>query len=96
VLPQDSQKAHARFELRGDVADYAVAAARLLEPAGYLVLCFPSRQKQRAIAGIAASGLQITRQRDVIPRETLEPLFTLFACQISTASSTRAAICSPP
>jgi len=96
VLPQDSQKAHARFELRGDVADYAVAAARLLEPAGYLVLCFPSRQKQRAIAGIAASGLQITRQRDVIPRETLEPLFTLFACQIPTASSTGPPQLEPP
>jgi len=81
VIPQDSQKAHARFELRGDVGDYATAAARLLTPDGWLVLCFPSRQKQRAIDGIAASGLKIARQRDVIPRETLEPLFTLFACQ---------------
>ncbi len=81
VIPQDSQKAHARFELRGDVGDYAIAAARLLEPTGWLILCFPSRQKQRAVAGIAAAGLKIIHQRDVIPRETLEPLFTLFACQ---------------
>lgn len=81
VIPQDSQKAHARFELRGDVSDYARAAVRLLAPGGWFVLCFPSRQKQRAIDGIAASGLKIVRQRDVIPRETLEPLFTLFACR---------------
>ena len=45
------------------------------------MLCFPSRQKLRAVDGIAASGLKIVRQRDVIPRETLEPLFTLFACR---------------
>ena len=81
VIPQDSQKAHARFELRGDVSDYARAAVRHLAPGGWFVLCFPSRQKHRAIDGIVAAGLIIVRQRDVIPRETLEPLFTLFACR---------------
>lgn len=81
VIPKDSQKAHARFELRGDVSDYARAAVRHLAPAGWFVVCFPSRQKQRAVDGIIASGLKIVRQRDVIPRETLEPLFTLFACR---------------
>ncbi len=82
VIPQDSQKAHARFELRGDVSDYAKAARQHLASGGWFVVCFPSRQKQRAVAGIVASGLKIVRQRDVIPRETLEPLFTLFACQL--------------
>lgn len=81
VVPQDSQKAHARFELRGDVSDYAKAAVRHLAPGGWFVLCFPSRQKQRAIDGIAASGLKIVRMRDVVPRETLPALFTLFACR---------------
>lgn len=81
VIPQDSQKAHARFELRGDVSDYARAAVRHLAPGGWFVLCFPSRQKQRAVDGILASGLEIVSLRDVIPRETLEPLFTLFACR---------------
>ncbi|HEX7260211.1 MAG TPA: methyltransferase [Luteolibacter sp.] len=81
VIPQDSQKAHARFELRGDVSDYAKAAVKHLAPGGWFVLCFPSRQKQRAVDGILASGLKIVSQRDVIPRETLEPLFTLFACR---------------
>ena len=82
VVPQDSQKAHARFELRGDVSDYARAAVRHLAPGGWFALCFPSRQKQRAIDGILASGLKIVRLRDVIPRETLPALFTLFACQL--------------
>lgn len=81
VIPQDSQKAHARFELRGDVGDYAKAAVRHLAPDGWFVLCFPSSQKQRSLDGIAAAGLQVVRLRDVIPRETLPPLFTLFACK---------------
>lgn len=81
VVPQDSQKAHARFELRGDVSDYARAAVKHLAADGWFVLCFPSRQKQRALDGIAASGLKVVRLRDVIPRETLPPLFTLFACR---------------
>jgi tRNA1Val (adenine37-N6)-methyltransferase len=83
VVPQDSQKAHARFELRGDVSDYAQAAVRHLAPGGWFMLCFPSRQKQRAIDGILSSGLKIVRMRDVIPRATLPALFTLFACQSS-------------
>lgn len=81
VIPQDSQKAHARFELRGDVSDYAAAAVRHLAPGGWFVLCFPTPQKQRALDGIRAAGLATVKMRDVIPRETLEPLFTLYACR---------------
>lgn len=83
VLPQDSQKAHARFELRGDVADYARTAAAHLAEGGWFVLCFPTPQTPRALEGIAAAGLKVVRRREVIPRETLAPLFTLFACQHS-------------
>lgn len=83
VLPEDSQKAHARFELRGDVGDYAVAAAAHLGEGGWFVLCFPFPQKQRALDGIAAAGFGVVRLRDVIPRESLTPLFTLFACRKS-------------
>ena len=81
VIPQDSQKAHARFELRGDVSDYAKAAVSHLGDGGWFVLCFPQPQKQRALDGIAAAGLTVVKLQDVIPRETLPPLFTLFACQ---------------
>ena len=80
VLPDDSQKAHARFELRGDVADYARAAARHLADDGVFALCFPTPQRARALAGLEAAGLVVVTMRDVVPRETLRPLFTLFAC----------------
>ena len=81
VIPQDPQKAHARFELRGDVGDYAKAAAAHMTAGAWFVLCFPTPQKQRAINGIHSSGLTVCRMKDIIPRETLPPLFTLFACR---------------
>ncbi|MDQ3369197.1 MAG: SAM-dependent methyltransferase, partial [Myxococcota bacterium] len=41
---------------------------------------FPTAQRARALAGVATAGLATHRYRDVIPRATLRPLFTLFAC----------------
>jgi tRNA1Val (adenine37-N6)-methyltransferase len=81
IVPRDSQKAHARFELRGDVSDYAQAAARLLTPEGWFVFCFPTPQKQRALSAVLNAGLCVARVRDVIPRAGLAPLFSLFACR---------------
>ena len=81
IVPADSQKAHARFELRGDVTDYARAAERHLADDGVFVFCFPTPQRARALAAVATAGLATASYRDVIPRRTLAPLFTLFACQ---------------
>jgi len=81
IMPADSQKAHARFELRGDVGDYARCAARHLADDGAFVFCFPTVQTARAIELVERAGLVVTRQRDVIPRESLRPLFTLFAAE---------------
>jgi len=81
IVPRDSQKAHARFELRGDVSDYARTGQRHLAPAGWFVFCFPTPQKARALAAVAGAGLSAVRVRDVIPRAGLAPLFSLFACR---------------
>jgi tRNA1Val (adenine37-N6)-methyltransferase len=78
IIPADSQKAHARFELRGDIADYARAARRHLEPSGRFVVCFPYAQKARALAALRAEGLAASRIRDIVPRAGLPPLFSLF------------------
>jgi tRNA1Val (adenine37-N6)-methyltransferase len=81
VMPADSQKAHARFELRGDIRDYALAARAALAPDGRFVFCFPTVQRARAEAAVSAAELSVTRSRDVIPRAGAAPLFTLFACR---------------
>lgn len=81
VVPADSQKAHARFELRGDVRDYCAAARHHLAEHGRFVFCFPTVQRARAEAAVAGANLALTRSRDVIPRIDAAPLFTLFACR---------------
>ena len=82
IVPSDSQKAHARFELRGDVRDYARAAKRHLEPDGLFVFCFPWPQKARALAAVRDEGFAVVAHRDVVPRVSITPLFSLFACQL--------------
>lgn len=82
IVPADSQKAHARFELRGDVGDYARAAKRHLSEAGLFVFCFPWQQKARALGAVRAEGFAVVCHRDVVPREGLAPLFSLFACKL--------------
>ena len=81
VVPADSQKAHARFELRGDVRDYCAAARAALAVGGRFVFCFPTPQKGRALAAVARERLAIVTSRDVVPRRGVAPLFTLFACR---------------
>ncbi len=82
VLPEDSQKAHARFELRGDVGDYARAAKRHLEDDGVFVYCFPWQQKQRGITLVEEAGLTICTIQDVIPRPHKPPLFSLYSAKL--------------
>jgi len=81
IVPADSQKAHARFELCGDVRDYCAAAMRVLADGGRFVFCFPWAQRGRAEAACAQAGLVVERSRDVIPKMGATPLFSLFACR---------------
>lgn len=81
VLPEDSQKQHARFELRGTVVDYCACARAHLAPGGRFVFCFPTVQRARAEAAVAAADLAVIRSRDVIPKAGAAPLFSLFACR---------------
>jgi len=80
LVSSDSQRAAARFELHGGVDDYCAAAARALAPEGRFIFCFPTPQSARAVAACEQAGLHILATRDVVPRSTLPPLFTLFAC----------------
>jgi len=69
-----------RFELRGDIADYCVTAAKHLAPGGFFACVFPFEPAQlgRVQAGAKAAGLVIVRQRPVIFREGEPPLVALF------------------
>ncbi len=78
TLPPDSQKAHARMELRGGVEDYLAAAARVVAPGGRIVVCAGARDPERPIEGGREAGLSALRRRDVIPRAGNAPLFGVY------------------
>ena len=82
-LPEDSQKAHARFELRGDVGDYARAAKRHITEDGLFVFCFPFQQKSRCIKLVTDVGFRLITIRDVVPMKSKPALFSLYCASLS-------------
>ena len=81
VAGDHPQKVACRFELRGDIADYARVAAAHLAPGGVFACVFPQPDGQRArlLAAAASAGLIIVRERPVVFREGAAPLIGLFA-----------------
>ncbi|HEX4352332.1 MAG TPA: methyltransferase [Polyangiales bacterium] len=63
----DSQRAHARVELRGGVEAYLQAAARTLAPEGRFVMCAETALAARIDRAAAANGLSCIERLDVIP-----------------------------
>ena len=64
-----AQAVPARLEVRGTVADYALAAARLLAPGGHFACVFPNDQRHRALAGLREAGLLCLHRREVVFKE---------------------------
>ena len=88
VDAMDEQRAYARIEYRGGVEDYLAAGARLLAPAGVMVLCGDARADSRVERGAAAAGLAIHARCEVIPHVGRPALFSIW-----TASRHPAARC---
>ena len=74
-----AQKVACRFELRGDIQDYARVAARHLAAGGLFACIFPEDQRQRVESAAQDAGLRVLRRRPVVFREGQPPLVTLFA-----------------
>jgi tRNA1Val (adenine37-N6)-methyltransferase len=73
------QKVACRFELRGDIGDYARVAAAHLAAGGLFACVFPEEQRARVEAAAGDAGLVIVRRRPVVFREGEAPLVALFA-----------------
>lgn len=79
IASPDPQRAAARIELRGGVEDYLAAAARLVDPRGWVVVCADGRRPGRVLQGADTAGLFPVRRRDVYAREgAKEPLFSVW------------------
>ena len=74
-----TQKVACRFELRGDIGDYASVAARRLASGGLFACVFPEEQRGRLEAAAGVADLVIVRRRPVVFREGEPPLVTVFA-----------------
>lgn len=71
------QRAACRFELRGDIADYARIAIRHLAPGGIFACVFPENQRERVARAAADAEAVIVRRRPVVFREGEPPLIGL-------------------
>jgi tRNA1(Val) A37 N6-methylase TrmN6 len=72
------QKVACRFEMRGDITDYARVAATHLAPGGLFACVFPEADR-RIEAAARDAALTIVRKRPVVFREGEAPLIALFA-----------------
>ena len=73
------QKVQCRFEVRGDIGDYARVAARHLAPGGLFACVFPAKQLARVERAAADADAGIVRRRPVVFREGDAPLIDLLA-----------------
>ena len=79
VEAQHAQAVPARVEVRGTIADYCAAAARILGAGGVFAFVFPTADRARAEQAVRDAGLTLIRTRAVVFREGEPSLITLFA-----------------
>jgi tRNA1(Val) A37 N6-methylase TrmN6 len=79
VLGEHPQKVACRFEVRGDVRDYARVASAHLANGGLFACVFPEEQRDRVEAAAREADMAIVRRRPVVFRESELPFVTLFA-----------------
>jgi tRNA1Val (adenine37-N6)-methyltransferase len=84
VESEHPQAVPARIEVRGDVADYAAAAARILAPGGLFAFVFPYARRDYAQEALARNSLTLLRRRDVVLKDGEPPLISLFAASRAT------------
>ena len=75
VLSRDPQRRAARFELRGGIEDYCLAAARHLAPGGRVSMVMDAAQDPRVRRAFDAAGLVIESVITVCPRQGKRPRY---------------------
>jgi tRNA1(Val) A37 N6-methylase TrmN6 len=72
------QRAPCRFEHRGGLADYCIAAGGRLADTGAFVACAAVGQFREVEPAAAAAGLAVERWREIVPRAGKSPLLATF------------------
>ena len=76
------QRAACRMELRGNIFDYAMTAARVMHPDGWFVCCHVGTDP-RTEAAMREAGLYVLVRQDVVFRQGKKPTLTIVACKRS-------------
>lgn len=85
VVSDQVQRGPCRFEMRGGVEDYCLAASRLVSDDGVFVACETAGQVSRVRTACEQAGLRLLHWQDVIPKAGKDPLLTVFAAGRSGA-----------
>lgn len=80
------QRGPCRFEHRGGIEAYCLAAAPKLAPGAPFVGCEAWTQRERVEPAAAAAGLRLVRWREIVPREGKEALLCIFAMRAAQHS----------
>jgi len=78
LVSSDSQRAHARVELRGGVEAYLEAARASLSDAGVIVVCGDAKRPERVTRTAATLGLACEEELRACPREGKDALFSVW------------------
>ena len=73
------QRAPCRFEHRGGIEAYCLAAAPRLAPRAPFVACEAWNQRERVEPADNAAGLRLVRWQEIVPKQGKEPLLCIFA-----------------
>ena len=80
------QRAPCRFEHRGGIEAYCMAAAPRLAHSAPFVACEAWNQRERVEPAALAAGLRLVRWREIVPRAGKEPLLCIFAMRQAEAA----------
>lgn len=82
----DAQRAYARIEYRGGIEAYVEAAAAVLSPDGWFVVCGDADADDRLVRSAATNELSVLQRTTVIPRTSRPPLFSVWVLRRGTSA----------
>ncbi len=78
TLPQDAQRAAARFEMRGGIEAYCEAAAKALRDGGGCAIVMDAARPERYEAALQDAGLQLESVTSVVPMNQSPPTYLVY------------------
>ncbi len=89
LVSTDSQRAHARVELRGGVEAYLAAARASLADGGVIVVCGDAKRPERVTRAAETLGLSCEEELRAYPREGKDALFSVWTLTLGPSRAPR-------